>query len=135
MPKFIEKENNTILAGDLNMIEDIFLGKLGGNTSSTPLIGLNKLTEIKTMHNRVDIRSKINPSKKLFTYHNPDKTIHTRLDRIYISKTIKTKTLKINPISLSDHESKSALFQIREENPRGNGIWKMNTSILKQKKF
>ena len=31
LPKFIEKENNTILAGDFNMIDNFFLDKLGGN--------------------------------------------------------------------------------------------------------
>ena len=74
-------------------------------------------------------------SKRLFTYHNPDETIHTRLDRIYISKKIKTKTSKIQPTSLSDHYRVSVTFQISEENPRGSGMWKMNMSILQQKKF
>ena len=132
--KFIEKKNNTILAGDFNMIEDFFLDKLGGNTSSIHLIGLEKITEIKNKHNLVNMWRKINPSKRLFTYHNPDKTIHTRLDRIYICKKLKTKTSKIQPTSLSDHDGMSVTFQISEENPRGSGIWKMNTSILKKKK-
>ena len=74
-------------------------------------------------------------SKRLFTYHNPDKTIHTRLDRIYISKKLKTKTSKIQPTSLSDHYGVSVTFQISEENPRGSGFWKMYMSILQQKKF
>ena len=117
------------------MIEDFFLDKLGGNTSSIHLIGLEAITEIKNKYNLVDIWRKINPSKRLFTYHNPDKTIHTRLDRIYISKKIKTKTCKIQPTSLSDHDGVSVTFQISEENPGGSGIWKMNTSVLKHKKF
>ena len=29
----------------------------------------------------------------------------------------------------------SVIFQISEENPRGSGSWKMNTSILQQKQF
>ena len=40
LPKFLQKGNNTILAGDFNMIEDIFLDKSVGNTSNTHLIGL-----------------------------------------------------------------------------------------------
>ena len=53
-PKILEKGNNTILAGDFNMIEDKFLDKLGGNTSNTHLTGLNKLIEIKHEHSLVD---------------------------------------------------------------------------------
>ena len=67
LPKFIEKENNTILGGDFNMIDDFFLDKLGGNKSSIHVIGLEKITEIKNKHNLVDIWRKINPSKRLFT--------------------------------------------------------------------
>ena len=79
---------------------------------------------------------KTNPSKRHFSYHDSDKTIHSRLDRIYTSKTIKVKTCKINPVSLSDHDSVTVILQmISEENPRGPGIWKLNISILKHKKF
>ena len=67
LPKFIENENNTILAGAFNMIEDFFLDKLGGNKSSIHVIGLEKITEIKNKHNLVDIWRKINSSKRLFT--------------------------------------------------------------------
>ena len=117
------------------MIEDFFLDKLGGNKSSIHTIGLEKINEIKNKHNLIDIWRKTNPTKKIFTYHNPDKTIHTRLDRIYTSKKIKITTSKIQPTSLSDHDSVSVTFQISEENPRGSGIWKMNTSILQQNQF
>ena len=117
------------------MIEDLLLDKLGGNTSSIHLLDLNRIIEIKNKHNLVDIWRKINPSKGLFTYHNSDKTIHTRLDKIYISRKIKIKTCKIQPTSLSEHDGVSVIFQINEENPRGSGIWKTNTSRLKQQKF
>ena len=74
LQKIIEKKNNTILAGDFNMLEDILLDKIGGNTSNTHLIGLNILTEIKNQNNLIDIWRTINPDKRMFTYHNPDKT-------------------------------------------------------------
>ena len=114
---------------------DILLDKLGGNTGNTHLTGLSKLSEIKNKHNLVDIWRKINPSKRLFAYHNSDKTIHSRLDRIYITNTIKIKISRIHPISLSDHDSVSVTLQISEKNPRGPGIWKLNTLTLKQKKI
>ena len=55
------------------MIEDILLDKIGGNTSSIHQIGLKKLTELRNVHNLVDIWWKTNPSKRPFTYHNPIK--------------------------------------------------------------
>ena len=92
-PKILEKGNNTILAGDFNMIEDKFVDKLGGNTSNTHLTGLDKHIEIKHEHNLVDIWRKKNPYKIIFTYHNHDKTIHSRLDRIYTTKKIQNKNM------------------------------------------
>ena len=135
LQKIIEKKNNTILAGDFNMLEDILLDKIGGNTSNTHLIGLNILTEIKNQNNLIDIWRKINPDKRMFTYHNPDKTIHTRLDRIYMTNNMVIKKSTIYPISLSDHDGVTVSFQIGEINPKGPGIWKLNTSILKHKNF
>ena len=73
LPKLIEKQNSTILAGDFNMIEDILLDKIGGITSSIHQIGLKKLTELRNVHNLVDIWWKTNSSKRPFTYHNPIK--------------------------------------------------------------
>ena len=135
LQKIIENRNNTILAGDFNMLEDIFLDKLGGNNSSTHLLGSEIITDIKNQNNLIDIWRKLNPDKRLYTYHNPDKTIHTRLDTIYITDDIKIKASKIYPFSLSDHDGVTASFQIRELNPKGPGIWKFNTSILKHKNF
>ena len=81
------------------MIENKFLDKLGGNTNNTHLIGLDHLTEIKKEHNLIDIWRKHNPFKRTFTFHNHNNTIHSRLDRIYISKTLTTKTCNIIPNS------------------------------------
>ena len=96
------------------MLEDIFLDKLGGNTSNTHLIGLDIITKIKNQNTFIDIWRKVNPHKRLFTYHNSDKTIHTRLVRIYITDNITVKTSTMYPISLSDHDGVTESFQIRE---------------------
>ena len=117
------------------MIEDQFLDKLGGNINNTHLIDKTKTTEIKNEHNLVDIWRKNNPFKRLFTYHNHVNTTHSRLDRIYLSKTNNTKTCKIMPNSFSDHDAVPVLTQISKENPRGPGTWKLNTSILNLKQF
>lgn len=133
LSQFLDKDFNAILAGDFNMIANIFLDKLVGNTSNIHLISLEKLKEIKNKHDLENTWIKKNPHKRLFTYHNADKTIHSSLDRIYLSKTIKTISCKIIPISISDHNSVSVIVQISEKDPRGPSVWKLNTSILKQK--
>ena len=75
LPKFLAKENNTILAGNFNIIEDIFLHQKKSNTSNTHLIGLNKVIEIKMDINVVHIWRKITPIKE---------TLLVTLTKLYI---------------------------------------------------
>ena len=58
-----------------------------------------------------------------------------RLDRIYITKTIKTLNCQIIPTTISDHNSVSVTIQVIIQTPKGPGISKLNTTILKQKQF
>ena len=78
---------------------------------------------------------KKNPFQKSFTYHNADNTIHSRLDRIYITKAIKTIKCQIIPNTISDHYSVSLHIPVNKNEPKGPGIWKLNTTILTHKTF
>ena len=83
-------------------------------------------------------RRKANPYESYFTYHNADNTIHNSLDRIYITKKIKITNFQIIPTSISDHDSVSTIIQVNKKEPKGPkgpGIWKLNTTILKYKHF
>ena len=55
LPNIIEKNKNTILARDINMIENIFLDRLGGNPKNSHKIGIQTLHKIKNNHNLEDI--------------------------------------------------------------------------------
>ena len=129
------KKKKTILAGDFNIIENIFLDRLGGNPNNTYTIGIQNLYCIKNGHNLIDIWKKTTPYKRYFTYHNSDNTIHSRLDRIYITKTIKTTSCQIIPTTISDHDNVSVIMQVNKKEPKWPGIWKLNTTILKHKHF
>ena len=100
-----EKNQKTILAGDFNMVENLFLDRQRGNSSNTHLLGLDHLNKHKQQHNLIEIWRKHNPHTRHFTYHNGNNTIHSRIDHIYITNTLKTKSSKIIPTPLSDHDS------------------------------
>lgn len=112
------KKKKTILAGDFNIIENIFLDRLGGNPNNTYTIGIQNLYCIKNGHNLIDIRKKTTPYKRYFTYHNSDNTIYSRLDRIYITKTIKTTNCQIIPTTISDHDNVSVIMQVNKKEPQ-----------------
>ena len=60
--KFLDKNKN-ITAGDFNMVEDLFLDKLGGNLSNTNHIGLQQLHKNTITHILIDIWRKNNTKK------------------------------------------------------------------------
>ena len=134
--KYVENHKKKILAGDFNMVENLFLDRKGGNPTNIHQLGLQNLNRIKNTHNMIDIWQKSNPYKRNFSYHNSDNSIHSRLDRIYLSDTIKTTKCQIIPTSYSDHDSSvDVIIQVYEKDHRGPGIWKLNTSILQHETF
>ena len=132
LQNFIDYNQKTIIAGDFNMIENLFLDRIGGNPNKTHTIGSETFKTVKIKLNLIDIWRKNNPLQKSYTYHNPENTIH---DRIYITKTIKTIKWHIIPNTISDHHSASLHIQINKNDPKGPGIWKLNTSILTHKTY
>ena len=98
-------------------------------------IGFETFKTVKNKLNLVDIWRKNNSFQKNFTYHNADNTIHSRLDRFYITKTIKTIKCQIIPNTISENYSVSLHVQINKNEPKGPGISKLNTSILTHKTF
>ena len=90
LQNFIKCDQKTILAGDFNMIENIFLDRIGGNPNNTHTFGIQAVNCMKSKYKLIDISRKTNPYKRHFTYHNANNSIHSRLGMIYITKTIKT---------------------------------------------
>ena len=123
LQNFIKYNEKTILPGSFNMIENIFLGRLGGNPNNTHTIGIQNFICIKNKWR------KPNRYKKYFTYHNADNTIHSRSDRIYMTKTMKTITYKMITTPISDHNSVSVTIQVNKKEPKGPGVWKLNSTI------
>ena len=117
------------------MVEDIYLDRQGGTPSNTHLLGITHLQNIKGKHSLQDTWRKKKRTKIAFTYHNYNQTIHSRIDRIYATKNLKIQNTTIQPNPLSDHEIVSLTLEITKQKPKGRGIWKLNTSILKQKYF
>ena len=74
------------------MIENIFLDRLSGNPNNGNKIGIQSLKCIIDKHILIDIRKKTNSYKRYFTYKKAKNAIHSRLERFYTRRTIKTTT-------------------------------------------
>ena len=117
LQNFIDYDQNTIIAGDFNMIENTLIDRTGRNPNKTHTIGSETVKIVKSKLNLIDIWRKNNPFQKSFTYLNTDSTVHSRLDRFYITKTIKTTKCQIIPTTVSDQD-----ILVNETEPKGPGI-------------
>ena len=103
---------NTIIGGDFNMVEEI-KESLDGAMNNTDLLGsenLKKLIQIQNLH---DAWRKENPEKIKFTYHRHQSNIHSRLDKIYATKTLPILSSKIILFQHSDHEALLTEFTLK----------------------
>ena len=64
LQKFIDYDQKTIIAADFNMIENLFLDRIGGNPNKTHTIGFETFKAVKNKLNLIDIWKKIIHSKK-----------------------------------------------------------------------
>ena len=119
--KYIAINDNIILGGDFNNVEDLLLDRRGGNPNNTHLLGMQYLQKIKQKYNLTDIWRKQNPDKQLFTFHNNNQLIHSRLDRIYIPKNQKIINVNIIPNNLSDHDAMQVIISVKKKNIYGQG--------------
>ena len=66
LQKFIDYDQKTIIAGDFNMIENLFLDRIGGNPNKTHTIGFETFKTVKNKLNLIDTwRKKIHSKKAL----------------------------------------------------------------------
>ena len=96
LKNYITTKNNLILGGDFNMVEDILLDRQGGHPNNTHMLGLDYLKQINEKNKLIDIWRKENANTRLFTFHNQNQFIHSRIDRFYINKNKKTKDISIS---------------------------------------
>lgn len=124
-----------VVAGDFNCVADLNFDKDGGN----PIRGLAgniELTNWTKTLNLEDAWKAENPETKGYTWYNANNSIRTRIDKIFIQKTITNKTkTTINACPYSDHDAVMMNINIPETNSRGPGVWKLNTKLLKDKQY
>jgi len=96
---------NVILGGHFNCIQDLRLDKVGGN----PLSGIAGSDELKYLckdFHLKDAYRTLYPPRLCTTWHSQGRTVSSRLDRMYISESLKNflSDMAVFPTSVSDHD-------------------------------
>ena len=124
---------NIIIGGDLNTSLSALDVK---GTNMTNKKAGKMINEYIKSQNLVDVWRMKHPNLFQFTWKrmNP-KPVMERLDYFLISENLigLIKDESIQPSYLTDHSF--PVFQIKTENTKGNGYWKLNTELLKNKDY
>ena len=128
--EFMDKHKGPyIWGGDFNSIEQ------KSDSSNKIRKTTKQFTEIKTIHNMYDPWTELNTDNKGYT-RRMKKGGGARIDRFYISRDIEKNItqLKLHPNSFSDHDGIHIQISTGKNN-LGQGTWKLNTNILKNKQY
>ena len=127
---------DTIVAGDFNCVPDAVLDKWGGDDTFGDK-GIPQLHAFADSLSLEDVFRAKYPTEKLFTWFNGPHSVGCRLDRFYTPHAWRSRVRdhKGIPFSYSDHHLVSITVQLGHSNPRGRGVWKFNTRLLKSENF
>ena len=134
---YLFPDGEVILGGDFNMVEDLNVDRVGGTVRPSHLKGKPELDDMKRNYSLVDQWRSISLQVREYTWSKPDRTIHSRLDRFYISSFFTPYFINQTHLSnpWSDHKMVNLNIQMPSAFSRGNGYWKLNTSLLKDQEY
>ena len=123
---------NLIFAGDFNCIMNNKLDKKGGN----PDLGTRGSENIKSLISDFDMCDSFRhlyPQLLSTTWYSKGQNVSCRLDRIYVSNSIKSdiRNVNVSPVGCSDHDTVILTIHNNTYTITGPGFWKINDEILK----
>ena len=134
----LDFEHDVIMFGDFNMVHDFNKDRKGGTPTRVHTYGLATLSsQILIPFDLVDVWRDAHPDKLRFTYHTPDNTIHSRLDRIYVPKRLTpfVSSSYITHFVWSDHDMCVMNVHFSKKSERGPGYYKLNLGFLEQPSY
>ena len=127
---------DNVVLGDFNCVPNIQLDKWGGDDS----FGDRAITQLHAFMDSLNLEDFycVNfPTGRLFTWFNGPHSVGCRLDWFYTAKTWRSRIsdFKCNSFAYSDHHIINLKITLGNLNPRGRGVWKLNTQLLKSETF
>ena len=135
LPTFIPGNMPCLLAGDFNCVPDPGLDRRNPGSHRNSRAGIFELGHTLELHSLSDIWRTLNPSTYAFTWHKPDGSDASRLDRIYGPSDYEVRHCSITQCPLSDHDAVKVCFKLPASFPTGRGFWKLNVEVLKEVNF
>lgn len=132
----ISNNDNIIMAGDWNSIQQVNIDKYGGRELHGNTV-VNSMTELLGQFDLVDIWRIRNPEKRRYIFRKKTPLILSRLDYYMVSNSLQDNIVKtdIIPSIWSDHSAITLYVKHLPPSKKGNGYWKFNSSLVSDKKY
>ena len=127
-----------ILCGDFNTVVDPHVDRRGCNPFSPWAYNWSRtLSELMSVFDLQDAWRTQHPDAVSFTWHRPNGSQASRLDMFWLSSFFLPLLLSVGifPFFHSDHSYVYLKFSLPDGVRRGRGVWKFNTSHLKDLHF
>lgn len=135
LPKLntLQARGKLILGGDFNCVESEQNDRLGGTTNPCHIKGMEMM---EPYLKNLDLNDIWENKIAGFTWYNHDKSIASRIDRIYTQPETKKQIIKIEnkEVHFTDHNTVIITVEVNK-NQQGKGYWKMNTMVLNSKEY
>ena len=126
----------SIVVGDFNCVLDITLDKWGSHVIflERAVMQLHSFTGSLALE---DFYRVSNPSGNIFTWFNGPYSVGCRLDQFYTPRAWRSRITRhaCLPFSYSNHQLIQLQVTFGATHPRGQGVWKFNTQLLKNESF
>ena len=124
---------NEIILGDFNFVENE-IDKTNGLNSTDKKV-CKTWVPFLAETNLVDPFREQNPKRRIWSFIGTGKAKNSRIDRMYVNmEEMKNVTnMKYTPTPFHGH--RVLTFQVKDANEHGKGYYKMNTSILRDKRY
>ena len=132
------RSDNNIILGDFNFVDDD-LDRTNKSTSGKNQMDKTLSKPWNEFIGKLGLSDPFrlrNPRRRMYSYIHTKDNSKSRIDRIYVNDENCNDVLSYKHIHTPFCKAhKIVTFTLKEENERGPGFWKMNTSILKDRAY
>ena len=127
-----------IMAGDFNFVENANRDRIGSDpTLSQFTRGSVEFDQIARLFDLADTFVTVGVEEGGYTWSNKSESVQSRLDRFYCSTTDSLSPVSLSTlrVTFSDHKIVQLVTQSKPTIQRGEGYWKLNTALLKDRSY
>ena len=134
---FVDTAVPTVLFGDLNIVFDRSMDRRGSDVSDDSRKSTAALVHLFHSCCVIDTWRYLHPSSSCCTWLSPDGSVSSGIDYIGCPYVWVCSVLScdIVPCSFSDHCAVSLSVSLSDVVPPGQGLWKLNTSVLEEEGY